>query len=267
MNGPVLVDGQPHASISVTDSAVLRGDGCFEAIRSYDGICFRVSDHLDRLQRSADALQLEAPPRHRLENWIDEVGRAGGDCIVRVVLTRGAALPGGDAPPRCIVLAHPLPPRSEGVRLAAVTAPWHPAGRSWDLAGVKSTSYAPNMAASRQASAAGFDDALLVSDTGVVLEGPTFSIGWCRSGNAYTPALSLGILESITRRVVMETMEVYEVEESLQAVEDADEVFAMSTVKEVVAVRALGHVTYPHGDVTEWLAQRLAGLVRSGGSH
>jgi branched-chain amino acid aminotransferase len=148
-----------------------------------------------------------------------------------------------------------------------VTAPWHPAGRRWELAGVKTISYAPHMAASRQAVAAGFDDALLVSDSGLVLEGPTFTVGWSRSGRVYTPALSLGILESITRRVIMEITEVEEVEESLVDLEGADEVFAMSTVKEVVSVVALGKTTFPPGEITQLLAQRLGGLVRSGAAH
>ncbi|CAN5830246.1 aminodeoxychorismate lyase [soil metagenome] len=267
MIGQVLIDGECSDVISVTDSTVVRGDGCFEAIRSYAGVCFRVSDHLDRLERSAAALHLEAPPRRRLEQWVADMGAAGGDCIVRIVITRGGALPGAAGPGRCIVITHPVPERADSLRLAVVPAPWHPAGRSWGLAGVKTTSYAPHMAASRQAVECGFDDALLVSDIGIVLEGPTFTVGWCRSGRVYTPSLSLGILASVTRRVVMEITEVAEVEEGLDDVGEADEVFAMSTVKEVVPVVAVGEMTFPPGEITRTLAQRLSGLVRSADSH
>ncbi|MGA7271538.1 MAG: aminotransferase class IV, partial [Acidimicrobiia bacterium] len=100
--------------------------------------------------------------------------------------------------------------------------------------------------------------ALLVSDQRIVLEGPTFSIGWVADGTVYTPSLRLGILESVTRRVILEVWpRVTEVEAPLELVEGADEVFAMSTLKEVTPVTALGSRSYPIGPVTQSLGQRL----------
>lgn len=261
-----LVDGEPADSVPVSDSSVLRGDGCFEALRSYGGVVFRLDEHLDRLERSARALGLVVPDRRRLADWVRQV--AIGDCIVRVVLTRGAAVPGAEAGERCLVLSHALPEVSGPVRLWPVPAPWHPAGRDWELAGVKTISYAPNLAATRVADAHGADDALLVSDAGVVLEGPTFSIAWWRGGQGFTPALRLGILDSITRRLVL-AMEpgIEEVEAPLDELAAADEVVALSTVKEVASVVSVGEIGFSPGPHARDLAQRFAELVTQvGGS-
>ncbi|HSL25240.1 MAG TPA: aminotransferase class IV, partial [Acidimicrobiia bacterium] len=203
--GLVLIDGEPGPGlISVFDGGLLRGDGCFEAIRSYRGRLFAWPEHLARLHLSAHALGIRVPDTHRLQSWAEEVAADGGDCIVRVVLTRGGEIPGRVTPPRCIVLSHPVSAPGPELSLASIPAPWHPAGRPWELSGVKTISYAPNQAATRRAAAAGCDDALLLSGEGIVLEGPTFSIAWVRAGSVETPGLDLGILDSITRRFLIE---------------------------------------------------------------
>lgn len=257
-----LVDGEPVGAIAVTDSSVLRGDGCFEAVRSYRGRLFRAADHLDRLERSAAALQLTPPDRRLILGWMERVVPDRGDRIVRVVLTRGGAVPGAPPDERCVVLSHPLPGKDPEITLWPVTAPWHPAGREWELAGVKTISYAPNLSATRRAVSRGAHDALLISDGGLVLEGPTYSIGWCRDGRLFTPALRLGILDSITTRVVSELRpDIEEAEADLAELEAADEVFAMSTVKEVVPVVGVGEAVFAPGPVTRELAQRFGELV------
>ena len=71
MIGRVLINGEASdGSVPVTDSSVLRGDGCFEALRSYGGVVFALKEHLDRLDRSASALGIGLPSRSDLERWI-----------------------------------------------------------------------------------------------------------------------------------------------------------------------------------------------------
>lgn len=258
----VLVDGEPDGSVPATDSSVLRGDGCFEAIRCYGGRLFRAEDHLDRLERSASALGVSVPRREDLRAWMAAAVKGRADCVVRVVLSRGSAVPGLSSRGVCVVVSHPLPEPAGEVRLWPIPAPWHPAGRSWELAGVKTISYAPNLAASRRAVEMGGTDALLISDAGVVLEGPTFSVGWVTDGQVFTPALSLGILDSITRRAVAEIHPgVVEAEAPLEEVLAADEVFVMSTIKEVSSVAAVADRSFSAGRTTGELAQRFRALV------
>ncbi|HUO46199.1 MAG TPA: aminotransferase class IV [Acidimicrobiia bacterium] len=263
-----LIDGDPtQQALSVFDGAVLRGDGCFEAIRSYRGRPFAFEEHYARLTRSAAALRLEVPPAQLLESWVEACARDGGDCIVRVVVTRGGSVPGAEDPSRCVVLGHSLPMVNSPLHLLPVAAPWHPGGEDWELAGVKSISYAANQAASRQAHEAGADDALLFSREGHVLEGPTFSVAWVIDGAVETPALDLGILESITRGFVIDDcrrlgIPIREGRFPLQRLLAATEVMALSTVKEVARVGRVGTEPYPGGEVTGRLQAAFAERVQ-----
>jgi branched-subunit amino acid aminotransferase/4-amino-4-deoxychorismate lyase len=211
MTSTILINGEPSAEgVPVTDSSVLRGDGCFEVLKAYNGIPFTLDAHLDRLERSAAALAIPLPPRREIAAWIETVAAECPDCAVRVVVTRGSAVPNEPGEPMIIVFAHPWTGIRGPARLLPVVAPWHAAGVSWELAGAKVLSYAPNLSATRRANSEGFDDALLLTVDGLMLEGPTFCVAWVVDGVLETPSLDLGILDSITRRVVLEEAAILE---------------------------------------------------------
>lgn len=261
MSPRVLMNGvESDGVVPVTDSSVLRGDGCFEVIKAYSGRPFAVEEHLDRLARSAKALDIPLPGRHELGKWVEEVAISCPDCVVRVVVTRGPAVPGVTGEPIVIVFAHPWSKGAGPETLLPVPAPWHAAGVDWDLAGAKVLSYAPNLAATRRAVSEGFGDALLTTVEGVVLEGPTFSVAWVVDGVLETPALDLGILDSITRRVMLELAEdlgltVIEGSWPLERLDLAEEVMALSTVREIQPVAAVGHRRFGEGSMTAGLAR------------
>jgi branched-subunit amino acid aminotransferase/4-amino-4-deoxychorismate lyase len=270
MTSTILINGHPSdGRIAVTDSSVLRGDGCFEVLKAYGGRLFALAEHLERLVASAAALRIELPETSQIEQWIAGVAAECGDCVVRVIVTRGPAI-SDDAPePEVIVFAHDWDREPGPARLGLVRAPWHAAGVDWDLAGAKTLSYAPNMAATRNAKSSGFDDALLLTTDDIVLEGPTFSVAWVLDGLIETPSLDLGILDSITRRVVLEDarangMDVVEGAWPLDRVREATEVMALSTVREVQPVSAVGEWSFLEGPVTSDLARlfgrRVAGI-------
>src|SRR5690606_22807784 len=119
--------------IPVTDSSVLRGDGCFEVMRSYRGRPFAVEEHLDRLQHSADALGITLPHRSELVAWIEKAAAELGDGAVRVVVTRGSSVPGLEDPSKVIVFGHGSDAGVGPTRLMTVRAPWHASGVDWDL--------------------------------------------------------------------------------------------------------------------------------------
>jgi branched-chain amino acid aminotransferase len=124
------------------------------------------------------------------------------------------------------------------------------------------------MAAGRAAHRSGYDDALLIGRSGSILEGPTFSIGWVVDGAIETPTLGLGILASITRSIVLTTAsddgrEVREDRFPLERLDEADEVFAMSTVKEVRPVVAVGARRFEPGPLTERLADAYRSHVQA----
>jgi len=250
-------------TVSVHDAGFVRGDGCFEALRSYAGHPFAVAEHLERLQRSAEALGIALPHVDEISSWIGHAAAVAGDGIVRIIATRGGPDP-EVAPPVVIVMTEPLPPKLTSLALLPLRAPWHPAGRQWELAGAKTLSYGPNVNASRVARGRGFDDAVLLSDDEILLEGPTFTIAWVVDGMVETPSLDLFILDSITRRYVIDRAAV-EGRFGFSRLAAATEVFAMSTLKEVVSVVQVGDQHYASGPVTAELATGFrANLIAAG---
>ncbi|MET0958431.1 MAG: aminotransferase class IV, partial [Solirubrobacterales bacterium] len=187
-----------ETSIPLKDDGLYRGDGVFEVIRLYGGRPFELPAHLDRLERSAAAIELPVE-REPLEHEIAALLREFGDdeAQLRLVITRGG---------RRIAVTEPLPDKGETVRLASVA--YSP---TIILTGVKSLSYGANMHATRIAQARGADEALLVRPDGIVLEAPTSTIFWVSpEGGLRTPALSAGILESITRAKIVRELHVEE---------------------------------------------------------
>lgn len=267
--GPVLMNGvntDPSlASVSIFDVGFQRGYGCFEAMRSYRGKVFRLDGHLDRLERSAAHLRIQLADRLVLRSWCSDVG-AGGDGVLRVYVTGGtdASAPGTDNV--TVVYLEPLPELPPSVRLDLLDAPWHADGRVSELTGAKTLSYGPNLAATIEAKSKGYDDAALLGIGGVVLEGPTFSLGWVTDGVLFTPSLDSQILESITREATLEAANRIGVEVSVgrfssDALLGSDEVFVMSTVREVMPVTAVGIVDFAPGPVTARLREAFGDLV------
>src|SRR3954467_9537728 len=218
------VDGEilpvTEARIPVTDEGLLRGDGVFEVVRIYDGRPFALDDHLTRLAASAERARL--PVDHdALREDIVALIAAGRprDAVLRVVCTRGG---------RRLALLEP--PKEFPATIALATITYSP---TRVLDGIKSLSYCSNMLSTRLAQERGADEALLVTPHGRVLEAPTSSFFYVRGGQLTTPPLSDHILDSITRRHVLEVADVQERETAAEDLGSIDEAFLASTLKPV----------------------------------
>ncbi len=222
-----------EAMVPLRDDGLYRGDGAFEVIRLYAGRAFALGDHIDRLERSAAAIELEfdrAALEDEIEALLGEAGDADGQ--LRLIVTRGG---------RRIAATEPLPPHAETLRLAAVTY-----GPTEILNGVKSLSYAANMEATRIAKARGAEEAVLVRPDGTVLEAPTSAIFWVSpEGGLRTPALDAGVLESITRDRLVKALHVEEGPWPLDDLRAASEAFLASTTREIQAVAAIDGAELP----------------------
>lgn len=225
------VDGQvtptAEALVPMKDDGLYRGDGAFEVIRLYEGKPFALGDHLDRLERSSAAIQLEFD-RAALEREIDAllIKADKPDGQLRLIVTRGG---------RRIAAVEPIPAHAETLSLATVT--YNP---SVILTGVKSLSYAANMQATRLAKAQGADEAVLVTPEGTVLEPPTSAIFWVSpQGGLRTPSLDVGVLESITRDRLVKALNVEEGSWPVADLRAAGEAFLASTTREIQAVAAI----------------------------
>lgn len=222
------------ATLPLTDEGVARGDGAFETVGVWDGRAFRLGDHFDRLAFSLVAIALPPADQDALESDIAALlDGVDGDAALRIYITGSGT--------RVVSLA-PVPAGREVRRLVSQPAPWiRPLG-SYGPAGAKTMSYLPNMAATRAARSAGGDDALLVSLEGWVLEGPTFAVLWVANGRLYAPPVDLGIISSLSRRTVLEVatgvgIEVVAEPRPLDHLLGAEEVVAVSSVRDLVAVR------------------------------
>jgi branched-subunit amino acid aminotransferase/4-amino-4-deoxychorismate lyase len=269
--GLVLMNGvatEPEdAEVSVFDIGFQRGYGCFEAMRSYGGKVFRLEGHLNRLERSAEHLRIALVDRSTLTSWC-ETSALGGDGVLRVYVTGGTSAVELGTDNVTIVYLEPLPELPTSIRLDLLDAPWHSDGKVSELTGAKTLSYGPNLAATIEAKSKGFDDAALLGSDGGVLEGPTFSLAWVRDGILYTPGLDSQILESITREATLEVAEAIGVDVSVgQFHRDdllgADEVFIMSTVREVMPVTEVAGVLFDAGETTMRLKEAFDALVRT----
>jgi branched-chain amino acid aminotransferase len=231
VDGTISPTGE--AMVPLKDDGLYRGDGAFEVIRLYEGTPFALVDHLDRLERSASAIQLEFD-RPTLESEIEalltELGDADGQ--LRLIVTRGG---------RRLAMTEPIPAHADTVSVATVT--YSP---TVILNGVKSLSYAANMQATRLAKAQGADEAVLVQPDGIVLEPPTSAIFWVSpQGALRTPALDNGVLESITRGRLVKALEVEEGAWPVADLRAAKEAFLASTTREIQAVAAIDGIRLP----------------------
>ena len=169
LDGAVMLASE--ATIPATDEGLIRGDGVFEVIRLYDGRPFALDRHLARLERSATNLRLPLDLEAvRADAWrlLAQAGVGPDHELLRIMVTRGG---------RRLLLTEPMVQTPEHVRLCSVTyAPTR------ILDGIKSLSYGANMLAGRLARERGFDEALLVTPHGRVLEAPTSSIFYVEDG-------------------------------------------------------------------------------------
>jgi branched-chain amino acid aminotransferase len=251
------IDGRiaPAAELTIpaTDEGLLRGDGVFEVIRVYDGVPFALADHLARLERSGTNLRLPEVFRAELETEIPELlearGGASFDGVLRVVVTRGG---------RRLLLTEPLTPKPPGVRLGVVTyAPTRV------LDGIKSLSYGANMLCTRLAQERGFDEALLVTPHGRVLEAPTSTLFWVAAdGTLCTPPLDEHILASITRDRLMKLLDVEERSCTLDDLSAGSEAFLGSTIREVQSIGAVEDVEFEEGPRTREAAEAFGAHVQ-----
>lgn len=242
-----------EAMVPATDEGLLRGDGAFEVVRVYDGQPFALEEHLQRLDRSAANLRLPVDleavraDAHRL---LARAGPGPEHEALRIVITRGG---------RRLALTEPLSGKAGPLALRSIT--YSP---TRVLDGVKSLSYAANMLAGRLAAERGGDDALLVTPHGRVLEAPTSSIFWVSRGELLTTPLAEHVLDSITRRIVLEVAEVCERVCTLEELMDAEEAFLASTTREVQPVREIDGRALAGcpGPVTERTAAAVAAEIR-----
>lgn len=269
-----------RAVLSVYDHGFLYGDGIYETFRSYGGVIFRLDQHLARLQHSARLIHLKLPyPLARLRSSLYRTLEANrlSEATLRMTISRGVGELGLDpdlcARPTIVITArvfngYPKALYHRGLVAAVVTI--RRLGSDALDPRIKSTNFLNNILAKIEAKRAGADEGLMLNREGYLTEGTVSNLFLIKKGRLYTPSPRVGLLEGITRQVVLElagTMGI-PTEESFLTPKDllrADECFLTNTSMEIMPVRKIGKVPIGHGKpgrVTVELRKAFRALIR-----
>ncbi|HIW63501.1 MAG TPA: aminotransferase class IV [Candidatus Stackebrandtia excrementipullorum] len=254
------------------DLGVLRGDGVFETANVRNGQPFLLPEHLARMERSAQRMELDLPDSVELTELATQACKAFGtqrEGALRIVCTRG---PEGGGPPTVYATISPVPKalaaaRRDGLNMTVLSLGYPVDARGdapWLMGGAKCLSYAVAMAAQRYAKANGYDDLLWRSEDGYALEGPTSTLVWQEGGTLFTVPTDTGILAGTTARFVFEKAAeegIPTAERRVQVAElaGADGIWMTSSVRGIVQVRSLDHVPVKAGDLDATL-RRFGGF-------
>lgn len=271
------------ATVSVFDHGLLYGDGVFEGIRSYNGLIFKLNEHVDRLFESAHTIMLKIP--HTKAELIEMVKRSVRanklrNAYIRLVVTRGQGDLGLD-PRKCkrptvFVIAdkielYPKVLYERGLELITVATQRNvPEALNPQI---KSLNYLNNILAKIEASNAGYEEAIMLSPSGYVTECTGENLFLVKGRRLLTPPPYIGVLRGITRQTVMELglrlrLEVREELLTRHDLFNADEVFLTGTAAELVPVRKIDGRVIGRGrpgPTTKELQRRFRQLTKTEG--
>ncbi|MBE0438688.1 MAG: D-amino-acid transaminase [Gammaproteobacteria bacterium] len=249
LNGHFLPADQ--AQVSVFDRGFLLGDGVYEVIPVYDGHCFELEAHLNRLQYSLDGVRMKNPMTpHQWQTMIAELvaRNGGGDQSLYLQVTRGVAprdhiFPIG-VEPTAFAMSNPLqavPEKYKQNGIKAITL----ADIRWANCNIKAITLLPNSLLKQQAQEAGAQEALLIRD-GYLTEGAASNAYVVLDGTIYTSPKDEKVLPGITREVVIKLalengIPLLEQAVTEQQLRQADEIWMSSSTKEVLPITELDH--------------------------
>jgi branched-chain amino acid aminotransferase len=255
---------EEQARVSVFDHGFLYGDGVYETIRSYGDQIFMRDQHLARLQRSADGIGLTIPKRDwpsLLHESMERngVGNDRTDAYIRITISRGTGDIGLDPAlcptPTVVIMTQPLkPPPPERYRtgVSLVVAQTRRNLPSALDPQIKATNFLNNIQAKREAIVAGAFDSILLNWEGHLTECTVSNLFFVQSGRLCTPALSCGILDGITRGIILGLareagIPVNEGRFTAEALMAAEESFLSNTTMEVMPATKLNGHPIGHG--------------------
>ncbi len=250
LNGRFVAEAD--AKVSVFDRGFLYGDGLFETIRVYAGKPFRWPQHLQRLRKGAAFVGIVLGPTDTEMKGIAIellLRNQMVDGILRIALSRGVGSrgysPKGAESPTLVMSLHPViaKPTREVPQWKVVTSAYRVAVGD-PLLVIKSASRLLNVLARAEAEARGADESLFVNTDGHIAEAAGSNLFWIEGGTVCTPPLESGVLEGVTRGLVLEICRGLEIPVSIKnaapsALLDTDGVFLSNSGLEIVEVGEL----------------------------
>ena len=212
----VYIDGayypKSQAKVSVYDHGLLYGDGVFEGIRAYNGVVFKLEEHIDRLYRSAHAIMLKIPltKEKMIQAVLETLSKNKlKDAYIRLLVTRGVGDLGLD-PRKCpkpsvIIITDTISLHAAGAKENGITVMFSWVRRNpvdTTTHEIKSLNYLNSILAKIEANINGFDEAICLENNGYVAEGVGENVFIVKNGELLTPPPSSGALAGITAEVI-----------------------------------------------------------------
>jgi branched-chain amino acid aminotransferase len=252
----IYIDGEYYpksqAKISVYDHGFLYGDGVFEGIRVYNGLVFKLKEHIDRLYRSAHAIMLQIPlTKEEMTKAVVETLRKNSmkDSYIRLIVSRGVGDLGLD-PRKCpkatvIIISDTINIKAGNAKEVGITTMFSWVRRNPVDATtheIKSLNYLNSILAKIEANANGIDEAICLEENGCIAEGVGENIFIVKDGEIFTPPTSTGALAGITADVVAELCSKLDIDLVITNLTPfmlftADEAFFTGTAMEMVPIR------------------------------
>jgi branched-chain amino acid aminotransferase len=254
----VYIDGayypKSQAKVSIFDHGFLYGDGVFEGIRAYNGVVFKLKEHVDRLYRSAHAITLKIPlSKEEMIKTVVETLRKNSmkDSYIRLIVTRGVGDLGLD-PRKCpkasiIIITDTINIRAGNAIETGITTMFSWVRRNPVDATtheIKSLNYLNSVLAKIEANACGIDEAICLESNGYVAECVGENIFIVKNGELFTTPTSTGALAGITAEVIRELADKLKMKLTIANLTPfmlftADEAFFTGTAMEVVPIREI----------------------------
>ena len=260
-----------EAKVSVFDHGFLYGDGIYETMRVYDGVVFMFDEHLQRLFRSASLIGLDIKKDiAEIKVAVYETLQANSlsNAYMRITVSRGYGAVGLDPDlckePSFVVITndfkdYPKAYYQEGIKLRIATVRRNL--REAINPRIKSLNFLNNVLAKIEAKKTDAHEAIMLNAAGHIAEGTISNIFFVRDGVLHTPSVDCGILDGITRAMVLDLAikngtTVKEGEYTPEEIYQASEVFITNTTMEVMPVNRIDDITYTIGDTAGLLLKK-----------
>ena len=253
-------------NIPVENLAIWRGDGIFEAIAIHNGYLFAIDKHMERFAKSAEKMFFDDIDFTKIKEDLISIASKFDNGYMRVIIGRGTDKDESDV----YIFYQDLINFPESFSLQSQKAHWQSGGDfsldEVENIGSKTISYAMNINQTRLAQKSGYTDSLLLNKDGIVLEGPTFCVSWIIDNKIYVPSLDLGILDSITRRTLINIAKEAGLDLKIENIHindiyNVDTVFALSTAKHGIFVSQIDDQTYTEDPLLEIIRQSFTDFI------
>ena len=253
-------------NIPVENLAIWRGDGIFEAIAIHNGYLFAIDKHMERFAKSAEKMFFDDIDFKKIKEDLISIASKFDNGYMRVIIGRGTDKDKSDV----YIFYQDLINFPESFSLQSQKAHWQSGGDfsldEVENIGSKTISYAMNINQTRLAQKSGYTDSLLLNKDGIVLEGPTFCVSWIIDNKIYVPSLDLGILDSITRRTLIDIAKEAGLDLKIENIHindiyNVDTVFALSTAKHGIFVSQIDDQTYTEDPLLKIIRQSFTDFI------